>query len=88
MTRRPPQLRRRSAWLFDRYDRLTTLAARAREQAHALYRERCDVPRVDSARRAALASRIAIFENRFRVFAACARVARRAHRHGADGERG
>ena len=32
------------ACIFDRADRLSALAARARELAHALYRERCDAP--------------------------------------------
>lgn len=72
---------RRPAWIDDRHDRLAALAARARGLARALSRERCDIPRSDADRRAALSDRIAANERRFRLLASCARVARRSHKN-------
>lgn len=70
----------RKVWIFDRADRLAELAARARVMGHAIYRERCDLPRDDSAGRAALAARIAAHDRRFRLLSNCARVDRYARR--------
>ena len=70
----------RRCWTFDRADRLAELAARARAMGHAIYRERCDLPRDDSAGRAKLAARIAANERRFRLLSNCARIVRYARR--------
>jgi hypothetical protein len=67
-------------WLYDRADRLSDLAARARRLADYLRRERCDAQRSGDRAAATLARRLAVIEGRGRRLGACARDARASRR--------
>lgn len=67
---------RRPCWIFDRADRLSALAERARELTEALRRERCDQFH-DADLRSRLSARMAILDARFHRLATCARHDRR-----------
>ena len=73
------------AWIFDRADRLAALAARCRELADGIHRERCDSP--DPADRGPFDRRSAILDGRFRKLSERARIIRRNDRLAAAGGR-